>query len=464
MAQQPTLWGLATDILWRLRPAFSRTATFAWFCLVVAGMMVRNDRYGVTSLIRAVGLPARAYDRMLDAFHSRAWNVDALAALWVKVVFAVFPLMKSTDGRPIIITDGIKRPKSGRRMPGVKRLHQSSDSNSKREYINGHSLHSVGVLAFRGRKTVCVPLSVELIEGVEFSPRRRTIFDRLAALLGRLCLHNAILVGDAYYGAAELRRQAAKLEIAVVSRARKNAVAYRQPERKTGRGRPATYGAKVHTSNLAGNWTGSMPSPFDGDGDAILLFRCDDLLVKPDGRNIRFVTVQHPDRGTIAITSTDLTIPPEELIRIYALRFKIEVAFKAAIHIVGAFDYHFWMRDMKRLTRFPKDQYLHRADDRYRDAVRRKLGAYHHYMQAGTIAHGIMQAMALLAPATVWQKFNTWMRTMDEKNIPSEFVVAQALRNTREGFFAGFAKRACMDKFMRKLFPCENQAREERAA
>src|SRR5260370_38029880 len=115
----------------------------------------------------------------------------------------------------------------------------------------------------------------------------------------------------------------------------------------------------------------------------ILMFLPAALLWPPAGILFPFVVVLHPVRGALLLMCTALTLSPLDIIRIYGLRFKIEVSFKQAIHVIGAYAYHFWMAAMTPLRRVSGNQYLHRKSDAYRDAVRRKIAAYHRHIQLG---------------------------------------------------------------------------------
>src|SRR5438445_11991771 len=121
---------------------------------------------------------------------------------------------------------------------------------------------------------------------------------------------------------------------------------------------------------------------------------------------------------------------PLDILRLYAWRFKIEAGFWQAIHPVGAYAYHFWMRAMTPLRRGDGNQHLHRKSPKYRQQVRRKFAAYQRHIQIGLIAQGLLQYLALSFRRVAWTNFNSYIRTAKTHLPPSEWVVAHALRNT----------------------------------
>src|SRR5260370_8205275 len=94
---------------------------------------------GGSRIVRSLGLEPAWYDRLLDFFHSSALDLDKLTCAWCALLFRLDPGILRLNGRPVLVGDGIKVAKAGRKMPAVKRLHQQSESNNKPEYIFGHS-------------------------------------------------------------------------------------------------------------------------------------------------------------------------------------------------------------------------------------------------------------------------------------------------------------------------------------
>lgn len=451
------LWIHWWSLIWKLRPACSRLQTFLWFATAVCGLSIRSDQLGVTSIIRALGLNERCYDNLLDAFHSSAISLERMTALWVQTVLSAFKDPVLVNGRLVLLGDGIKIPKRGRKMPGVKLLHQQSDSNTKPDYIMGHSFQAVTLLVNAVQGALAVHLASRIHEGVVFSNRdKRTLLDKMIILLNSLDIRRQFyFVADAYYASRKIILPLLQQSNHLISRVKSNAVAYQhlqnqnENEKRT-RGRPRKYGKQVKLRSLLENHETmeTALSPVYGENNVHILYRSEDLLWKPVGMMVRFVAVIHPNRGRFILMTTDLSLTPIDVIRLYGLRFKIEFSFKQAVHVIGTYAYHFWMRSMTPLKHKNGDQHYHRKSPQYRAAVRRKLHAYHLYVHAGIVAQGLMQYLAATFPNLVWNSFGSWMRTIRPGVPPSELVVADALRNTLHQFLTVPTKVSILPKFL----------------
>ena len=449
-----TLWMRWWNAIALLRPAFSRLRSFLWFATAVAGMTVRPDLLGVTSLVRALSLKPVFYDRLLNHFHSAAVKPDALSALWTRLVLKLFPAPVRVNGRLVLVGDGIKAAKRGKKMPGVKLLHQQSDSN-KAEYIMGHSLQAICLLVQAAETVFAVPLAMRIHEGIVWSNRdQRTLLDKMLALIGIVGIADACyFVGDAYYASGKIIHGLLKQNHHLVTRARSNAVAYRPfapPQGPKRRGRPKIYDKKVSLKTLFRDKSAmqEMASPVYGETDVTLQYQLCDLLWRPARRLVRFVAVTHPSRGRCLLMCTDLTLSAADIIRLYGLRFKIEHTFKQAVNQIGTLAYHFWMQKMKPLKRRNGNQYMHREPLEYRDLVKRKLRAYHLFIQAGLIAQGLLQYLAVVSPQLVWESFGSWLRTIRPGIPPSELVVATALRQRLPQFLLDIPEANIFTKFI----------------
>lgn len=159
------LWNLFSSCTKALRSSFSDVRTFDQFVCALAGMCTRGgDHAGVTSFVRALNLDPGCYRNLLHLFKSSAWSAKTLTESWVSWVMRVFGQYK-VNGRYVLIADGIKAPREGRKMPAVKSLHQESASNTKPEYIMGHSFQQIGLLTKHGNVTWSVPLAARIHEG-----------------------------------------------------------------------------------------------------------------------------------------------------------------------------------------------------------------------------------------------------------------------------------------------------------
>jgi len=277
--------------------------------------------------------------------------------------------------------------------------------------------------------------------------------DKLVALIQSLGIAMPFyMVGDAYYATKKVIIPLLKSGQHLVTAVKSNAVAY-EPVSATAikkRGRPSLYGKKIKLKSLFDGHAAftEAPSPIYGEKNVTLRYRSVDLLWRPIGRLVRFVAVIHPERGSKIFLSTDLTLPPLDIIQIYGVRFKIEVSFKQALHTVGIYSYHFWMAQMTPLSRGSGNQHLHRKSDEYREAVRRKMRAYACHIQTGIIAQGLLQILSVLHSQLVWACFGSWIRTVRPGIPPSEQVVATALRHGLPEFLTGNSKDSILAKFI----------------
>ncbi len=272
-----------------------------------------------------------------------------------------------------------------------------------------------------------------------------------------------ILILDAYFAVGPVflilkaaTDSAGQRIIHLITRAKSNVVAYEDPPPKTGgRGRPREYGAKRKLNELFIK----MRDQFEEATIEIyhkrktVCFLTLDLIWKPIKEKIRFVLVIDGEESFILMCS-DLKLPPENIIRAYGYRFKIEVTFKVLKHLIGAFSYHFWTEVWFKNKNHCTNDELPYLGTYPKMLIEQTLNAIEGFVNLGCIATGILQILSIKFHDTIWSQYRGWLRTISSA-IPSEetvrLVIQQEFYHNFRSFKNTVTYRIIMAKF-RKSF------------
>ncbi len=411
------------------RKCFSREAAFRWFVIVVVGLMVRTDHLGVTSFIRELGIRPGLYETMLHFFRATSWELARVRQTWYEIVKAKAPVCREGAWN-ILIGDGVKQSKEARRMPGVKKLFQESEDSSKAAYIFGHMFGGLGIVIGNQAKRFCLPLSIRLHDGLQFletwrggSVKTHVVQMVEDAYDAARTFGNSLLLLDRYFLSVPALARLAQLNasgpvrVEMVTKAKLNCVAFKLPERKSGRGRPAKKGDKLVLKDLFSDDSAPFTKTVLGlyGKQAQVEYLCIDLLWGQKlYQMLRFVLVKYGNTQSILV-STCLSLSPEAIIRLYSYRFRIEGCFRELKQQIGGFGYHFWTRAMPKLNHFRKKESsdpLDKIDDlKLRAAVQATVRAVEGFVMFSCIAMGVSQMIALQYSGTLILQSFRYLRT-----------------------------------------------------
>jgi DDE superfamily endonuclease len=447
------LWIRLLPLLAQLRPLFPRKITFFVFVTAIAGLLTRPDLRGVTSIVRALSLKPAFYKSLLRLFHCVSIDAGRLSDAWTRIVFSIFGnALVRVDGRVIIVADGLKVPKEGKRMPGVKSLHQESSNNSKPEWIMGHMFQSIAVVVEGIGRLFAVPLSSRIHEGLQVSNReQKTLVDKLGLEALWLPIPKPfILVADAYYCAGDLARLLMSHGGHLVSVARSNAVAFRAPDNSgKRRGRKRKYGEKVLLKEFYAKPLNRATVKAYGNNATEVEYWSEELIWKSCGTVARFVATVFPGGKRAILMCTDVSLSPETIIEIYATRMRIEQTFKVLVRGLGAYGYHFWTKAMTKIRRCSKGNFIHREPEPVRRKMCETLAACELFVTCGLIAQGLLQYLAVCYPAEVAQAAVSWYRSQVSGVSPTEEIVQDALRQALPQLPQACARIPGYAKFLR---------------
>jgi len=435
--------------LCEFRDVFERRATFNWFVLCMWALLLLFDGSGLTSVVRQFGLAPCEYYNLLHFFHSSAFSVQALCARWVQLLGRRAPVVQLA-GRPVYVVDGLVSAKAGKKMPGVKALHQSSEDNNKPEFVMGHFWGALSVLARAGSRLFAVPMRLAIQDGLKASPSQKdTLITRMHQLVTSTARVAGTVLADCQYVCRPIIEALRQADFHLIGKVRLNTVAYEvAPEKKKRkRGRPRKYGKKIVLRELFARKKlfRRVQVELYGKKQEVLLH---EVVLYWQARRVKFVlTIDARGRKAIFL-STNLELSAEEVVEAYGWRFKIEVSFRALVERVFAFCYRFWMKAMDKRKRGDGDQYLHRAGEHYRAQVARKLEAYERFVNIAAIGLGLLQLLSLRYAEQVWAGLPLWFRTLRKEAGPSENIVRATLQAEVDRISASNEHRSLLAKIL----------------
>lgn len=440
------------------RECFSRESSFKWFVISVIAFMLRGDQLGVTSFIRDLALDGNYYETLLHFFRSSAYKISELRCKWYRIIASNAPLHKIND-RAILIGDGVKQCKEARRMPGVKKMTQESETCSKPEYIFGHMFGAVGVVVSNKNKRFCLPLKINIQDGLrsaaswEESAKAQldisdhTHIDQMiecsfeaASEIGRsyLLLDRYFLTKSAIRIMNKLNAEAAcqgENLIEIITKAKSNYTAYRHPHKKKGSvGRRPKRGSSVKIFSLFNQKRLFKEGTVTIYGKKETVSYYSHKLLWGPGlyQELLFVLVECNGKRSVLV-STDTTLDPFTVIELYAVRFGIEELFREYKQQVGGLSYHFWTKSIPKLNHFKKkddpDPLSEIQNSQDRMKVLNAIHAIEMFVFCSSVSMGILQLLALDSKVATVVINARYLRTKSN-TVPSEASVMHYLRKT----------------------------------
>ena len=285
-------------------------------------------------------------DRSLSSWErflaENRWDLNAACKTLVDLLRQTLGAQLQVHGGYLAALDTLLVPKNGQKMAGVQRWKDHSGNADRGESLKGHHWGMLGLISFNPthQRYRCWVTKMRLISGKlnpcefivdpEGGARRATFWDGVMPLVLELKEHLGTgllrIVVDAYFCKAPFLQPLVTQHIQVITRMRKDAVAWEQ----------RIENQQKQTVKLNGKWKlakllQELPTQslwVQIYGKKMLVEAVErDVFIRGFASKVKVVVAQGIQQP-ILFLSTDLTLTPTQIIELYGARFSIELAIR----------------------------------------------------------------------------------------------------------------------------------------
>ena len=288
------------------------------------------------------------------------WNLPFVVRTVIRILMDKLGDSLKIHGAYLIAIPPIGYPtlmaKVANRMLGVQKWEDHSGNPGRGSFIVGHHWAVLGLICKQALKYCCWPVMARLISGNRNPSqfigtsdgiiRPANFWDVVLALIFEfktyIGLESFRVVADAYFAKSCFIQPLIGVCRGVITKMRKDAVGWDEPQASKGRGRPRKVGKKWKLADLIRRFnTHRVPERIEvniyGEIKQVAVV-ARDMFIRDIKEKVRIVVVKGATEPIILL-STDLSLTPGQIIEIYASRFSIELAIRDLTQHFGWGDY-----------------------------------------------------------------------------------------------------------------------------
>jgi hypothetical protein len=332
-------------------PCFT-APSLAYFQSYVWALMVVEGRKCLTRLARCAFFHQRNLSSWERFLAEHRWSLTAVTERLVRLVVERLGAQLQVHGAYLVGTDTTLVAKTTKRMLGVQKWKDHSDNADRGAYLVGHHWNLVGLLSRWDTRWLCWPLVMRLVPGLK-GARQWIVGDTItpmsfwdAAIAAILEVTRGLgkasvrVVADAFYSKAPFLNGLRARGIDVISRLRKDAVGWDDPEPQppSKRGRKPRYGRQWPLASLltAEPPTRERLTLYGKLTEVVFVVR--DVWLREVAQKVRVVVLEGA-KEPILLVSTDLALSALQIIELYGARFSIELTIRDLKQYFGLGDY-----------------------------------------------------------------------------------------------------------------------------